>query len=170
MMLAKQEPYPAIVVDRLWNIKRTNRAANTLFAWLFDFDGAVPADLLLGQNLIRLMTTDALQPLMPNAIVLARELLTATRRMLDSSLEALTELELLEKECGIHSVQSMPHDWPVIPVVLQKNQITLSLVSTITSFGAPRDINLQDLLIESFFPTDAATQAFFLARQSEVEK
>ena len=172
MILEKQEPYPAIVVDRLWNIKRTNRAANALFAWIFDYPMTIPTDILIGQNLIRLMTAEALQPLMPNAIALARELLVATRRMFDSSIETLNELELLEKECGIHkerSIQTMqppPLDWPVIPVRLEKNQVKLSLVSTITSFGAPRDLNLQNMLIESFFPTDAVTKAFFLTLQN----
>lgn len=146
MILEKQEPYPAIVVDRLWNIKRTNRTADTLFAWMFDYPMTIPTDILIGQNLIKLMTTEALQPLMPNAIALARELLVATRRIFDSSIETLNELEMLEKECGIskefgtHTVQLLPQDWPVIPVILEKNQVRLSLVSTITSFGAPRDL------------------------------
>ena len=171
MILEKQEPYPAIVVDRLWNIKRTNRAADRLFAWIFDYEMTIPTDILIGQNLIKLMTTEALQPLMPNAKTLARELLAATQRMVDSSIEILNKLELLEKECGIHNECSshtlqQPHDWPVIPAILEKNQVKLSLVSTITSFGAPRDLNLQNMLIESFFPTDAVTKAFFLALQN----
>ena len=35
-LLAHHEPHPAVVMDRHWNVLRTNRAATDLFDWLLD--------------------------------------------------------------------------------------------------------------------------------------
>lgn len=163
LMLEKQEPYPAIVIDRLWNIQRANTAGKKMFAWISGQSDPAYANALLGQNLMRLMCSEALRPVMPNAPALARELLAVTRRMLDSSLEALVELDALEAECGLTTDQDQPpQQWPVVPVILEKDGVRLSLISTITTLGTPKDLNLQNTLIESFFPADTQTQAFFM--------
>jgi GDP-mannose 4,6-dehydratase len=41
-ILAQQEPYPAVVMDREWNLRRTNKAAERLFAWLAAGSPAAP--------------------------------------------------------------------------------------------------------------------------------
>jgi len=49
----------------------------------------------------------------------------------------------------------------LIPLQLRVRDTVLSLFSTTTVFGTPRDVTLSELAIESFYPGDAQTSAFF---------
>jgi MmyB-like transcription regulator ligand binding domain len=44
---------------------------------------------------------------------------------------------------------------------------TLSLFSTTTVFGTPRDVTLSEMAIEAFYPADAATAEFLRSRQPD---
>ncbi len=46
------------------------------------------------------------------------------------------------------------------PAVTMDDATTLQLVSTITTFGAPRDIALAEFSIEAFYPGDPATRTW----------
>jgi hypothetical protein len=48
---------------------------------------------------------------------------------------------------------------PVLPVEFQIGEITMRYFSTVTTLGTPRDITLQELRIECFFPADRETEA-----------
>jgi hypothetical protein len=48
----------------------------------------------------------------------------------------------------------------LVPLRLRVRDTVLSLFSTTTVFGTPRDVTLSELAIESFYPADAATAAF----------
>ena len=73
----------------------------------------------------------------------------------------------------------IPREWPMednsaaipplLPLTLEKDGLRMSWFTTITTFGTPQDITLQDLRIECFFPADEATDAacWRLARQSD---
>ena len=50
---------------------------------------------------------------------------------------------------------------------LRVQDATLSLFSTTTVFGTPRDVTLSELAIESFYPADAATAAFLKGHRSQ---
>ena len=53
---------------------------------------------------------------------------------------------------------SLPH--VVLPIRLRLDDGTvLSFFTTMTVFGAPLDVTLSELAVESFFPADAATEA-----------
>ena len=47
----------------------------------------------------------------------------------------------------------------LVPVVLELGGAVLSLFTTLTTFGTPRDITLDELAVELFFPADAETEA-----------
>jgi hypothetical protein len=49
---------------------------------------------------------------------------------------------------------------PLMTTILQRDEQRLSFFSTITTFGTPRDVTLDDLHIESCFPVDEETAAF----------
>jgi hypothetical protein len=53
--------------------------------------------------------------------------------------------------------------WPatslLIPFRLDFDGIELSMFTTLTTFGTPRDITLAELAVELFFPADDATEA-----------
>ena len=55
----------------------------------------------------------------------------------------------------------LPGEGPVLPMEFRKNGIRLRLFTTIATLGTPRDITLQELRIESFFPMDDETRAVF---------
>jgi transcriptional regulator with XRE-family HTH domain len=58
-MLAHHEPYPAVVMDRHWDVLEANRAAEAMFAFLLDEPAPEPP------NVVRLMFT-ALRPYVAN--------------------------------------------------------------------------------------------------------
>jgi hypothetical protein len=47
---------------------------------------------------------------------------------------------------------------PLVSMQLQKDDLSLTFFSMITTLGTPRDVTLQQLKIECFFPADAATE------------
>ena len=50
---------------------------------------------------------------------------------------------------------------PVLPLCLELGGVKLSLFSVISTFGAPQDVNTNELRIETFYPTDEATRVLF---------
>jgi hypothetical protein len=46
-----------------------------------------------------------------------------------------------------------------VPVTLRRDNVELSLFTTLTTFGTPRDVTLDELAVELFFPADDATAA-----------
>jgi transcriptional regulator with XRE-family HTH domain len=154
-VLRAHEPYPALVFDRRWNIVMTNRAVDPFFA-------RVAPDLLRPPvNLVRLgLDPRGLASMVVNLADVravfrsrvARQLATAP----DPELTALYD-ELLAAE-----PESRPVDADVvIPMILRVDGRELRLFSTITTFGTPMDITLDEVAIESYYPADAASAAYF---------
>jgi hypothetical protein len=50
---------------------------------------------------------------------------------------------------------------PFLPVRLSKDDVTLKLFTTITTLGTPHDVTVHELRLESFFPADEASRAWF---------
>lgn len=160
-VLRAHEPYPALVLDRRWNVLMTNRAVDAFFA-------DVAPDLLRPPvNLVRL----ALHPrgLAPGLVNLAdvravfrsriaRQLATTP----DSELTALYE-ELLTPEA--EEARGFVSDSDtVIPMIFRfggRGGRELRLFSTTTTFGSPMDITLAEVTIESYYPADAESAAHF---------
>ncbi|RKS79675.1 transcriptional regulator with XRE-family HTH domain [Actinomadura pelletieri DSM 43383] len=158
-VLRAHEPYPALVFDRRWNIVMTNRAFEPFFAV------ADPELLRPPVNLIRLgLDPRGLAPLVVNlgdarAVFRARvsrQLATAP----DPELTALYE-ELLAPG----SEDSSDVDFDVlIPMIIRFEGRELRMFSTITTFGTPLDITLDEVAIESYYPADAETASYFTDR------
>jgi hypothetical protein len=49
----------------------------------------------------------------------------------------------------------------VIPMILRFGGRELRLFSTITTFGTPMDITIDEIAIESYYPADAESAAYF---------
>ena len=47
----------------------------------------------------------------------------------------------------------------LLPIHIRRGDVELRLFSTIMTLGTPRDVTLQELRIETFFPADAASDA-----------
>lgn len=52
---------------------------------------------------------------------------------------------------------------PFLPMTLRKGGLELNLFTTITPLGTPHDVTVRELRLESFFPADAASRAWFAA-------
>ncbi len=160
-MLRQQEPYPAMVLDRHWNILMTNEAMNRVMSLFLDPTAVAAAG---APNAIRLSYhPQGLRPFIVNweataaAFIqwLQRDLLRAgdaeTRRLLD---------ELL-------SYPDVPRQWraldldastaPFLAMELCRGDVRLSFFTMLASLGTPYDITLHELRIECFFPADEAT-------------
>jgi len=158
-ILAQQEPYPAIVLDRHWNLLMRNGATRRFFA-LF-LESAPPV-----ANGTRLMFhPQGLRPYVQNwEEVAARIILRLHREVAANPADAGTRA-LLEELLGYPDI---PSRWrtpnfdaspaPAWSVCYRKGERIFRFFSVLATFGAPQDVTLQELRIESFFPADEPTR------------
>jgi transcriptional regulator with XRE-family HTH domain len=162
-MLAQQEPFPAVVVDRRWNVLQANHGAVALVEFLV---GPLAPNTTL--NLAdALAAPDVLRPHLSNWPDVVRYFLRSVEA--DAAADGTTEtaglLNRLLNYDGVRSAMlaaaSSPPEGPVLPMHFQKDGTRLQLFTTIATLGTPQDITLQELRIESFFPMDDDTRAVF---------
>lgn len=165
-VLRAHEPYPAVAFDRRWDILRTNRAVEPFFA------GVAPELLRPPVNLVRLgLDPRGFAPLVVNladvrAVFrarLGRQLATAP----DPALAALYD-ELLAPD---HEHDDGDGEAPgrsvadasdvVLPMILRLGGREVRMFSTLTTFGTPMDITLDEVAIELYYPADAESAAYF---------
>lgn len=157
-VLRAHEPYPAVVFDRRWNILMTNRAVDRFFA-------RVAPDLLRPPvNLVRLgLDPRGLASLVVNLADVRAAFRARIRRQLatapDTELLALFE-ELLVPDPEEAATPTVESD-VVIPMIVRIDGRELRLFSTITTFGTPMDITLDEVAIESYYPADEESAAYF---------
>ncbi len=162
-MLDHHSPYPAIVMDALGNQLMANSGALKM---LLTFVPATTLDKY--PNVYELyLAEDGLKPFLPNwpdaAAVLLQQLQTELLNTQDPA-----GYDLLNK---ILAWSHIPKDWqyraqkldqgPMFEFTIRSDQANLSFFSTLTTFGTPQDITLQELRIESFYPADKATERWF---------
>jgi transcriptional regulator with XRE-family HTH domain len=165
--LKQQEPFPALVVDRVYNLRLANAAAGRLLAFLLDLDPA-EATSALGEGanaLLLLLRPDGLRPLIENW---EEVVVWVVRRLrAEAILEgARTEADdLLQQVLGLPDVADLAHapreehDLPPTLVTrFRRGDTRLALFSMIATVGTPLDVSLQNLRVEFFFPADEATE------------
>ena len=157
-LLTQQEPYPAVVMDRHWNVVQTNDAAAAMFGFLLD--GAIPEPA----NVVRLMFT-TLRPYVANFDLTGEALIHRVHREAVGGIPDPKTAALLDE-----ILPSAPDAWrtpdfaagasPVIPVRFAKDGLDVSYFSLVTTVGTPQDVTLQEIRVESFFPADEVTAAY----------
>ena len=158
-LLDHQEPYPAVVLDRQWNVLQTNRAAPRLFARFVEL---APEP----RNLLRTMFDPAgLRPWIANWEVVAQTLVQRVFREAVGGVPDRRVLSLLEElrtypGSPTPGPLAAPAELPFYPVEFRKDALRLSFFSMVTTVGAPLDITAQELRIEAFFPADDETERF----------
>jgi len=162
-MLTQQEPFPAVVVDRRWNLLQANKGAVALVEFLV---GPVGPGVSL--NLAdALVAPDVLRPHLSNWADVVRYFLRTVEA--DATVDGTAETaNLLQRLLSYKDVRSMmlsavplATEGPVLPMHFQKGKTSLRLFTTIATLGTPQDITLQELRIESFFPMDDETRDTF---------
>ena len=155
-VLKGHEPYPAIAVDRGWNIIATNGAVGILTEQL-------PAHLIAPPiNALRLaLHPDGLAPQIVNFVEWSNHLL----HRLDQQIEASADSDLMElrKELASYAPptnDNRPNQAAIaVPLLLDTIVGRVAFVTTVTVFGTPVDITSSELAIEAFFPADASSAA-----------
>jgi transcriptional regulator with XRE-family HTH domain len=164
-VLSGHEPYPAVVVDRRWNLVAANQAIQALVA-------GVSAELLGPPlNVLRAaLHPDGLAPRIVNFSEWSEHVLDRLRRqVLLTGDEELRELE--EELRGYPGVSARASHGGVegvgdiaVTLRLRSGDGELRLLSTIATFGTAVDITAAELAIEAFFPADPETAATLQAR------
>lgn len=160
-LLRQQEPYPAIVLDRYWNVLLANEGTDRFMALFLDSEAAAA---LGPPNAMRLIChPQALRPCIVNWEATAAALIQWLHRDLLRSADGGIQL-LLDELLGYPDV---PRNWrtldldaptaPFLTIEMQKDDTHLNFFTTLTTLGTPYDITLHELRIESFFPADETT-------------
>lgn len=160
MVLAGHEPYPAVAVDRAWDVIAANRAAGVLV------DGVDAEAMAPTLNVIRAtLHPKGMAPHLVNGPEVAADLVARLRR--DAELTADPRLEALLAEIAefplVRASEPAARPSVVIPLRLRRGDRVLELFTTMTVFGSPADVTVDELAVESFFPADEATAALLRA-------
>lgn len=158
-MLDAHDPYPGVAIDRCWNVVLANRSALVLTAAVAEHVLTPPL------NVFRLcLHPEGLASRTLNFDDWAGYLLGQLRRTL--ALTGDAELAALEREvtaypnvAALDGASSAP-DEPslLVPFVVELGGRRLSMFTTLTTFGTPRDVTLDELSVELFFPADDETE------------
>jgi transcriptional regulator with XRE-family HTH domain len=157
LILKSHEPYPALAVDRHWNLVAANRMVPHLMA------GADASLLQAPVNVLRLsLHPQGLAPKIENLVQWRGHLFERLRQQIhatgDSQLASLLE-ELrgypVPDGAGEHIEGELLG--VAMPFRFRTSAGVLSFISTTTIFGTPVDVTLQELALETFFPADEPT-------------
>ncbi|HXT78416.1 MAG TPA: helix-turn-helix domain-containing protein [Acetobacteraceae bacterium] len=158
-VMAQQEPFPAVAVDRHWNLLKSNGGAVRLVEFLVG--PLVPgAPVNLADALV---APDVLRPFLVNWADVVRYFIRSVEAdaAADGTAETAALLERLLTYEGVRSSLKAPASdaatGPVLPMHFRKGAVSLQLFTTIATLGTPQDITLQELRIECFFPMDPDT-------------
>ncbi|MES3003236.1 MAG: helix-turn-helix transcriptional regulator [Pseudomonadota bacterium] len=158
LILKSHEPYPALAVDRHWNLVAANRMLPHLL------EGADPS-LVQGQvNVLRLsLHPQGLAPKIVNLAQWRAHIFERLRQQIqatgDAALAAL--LDELRAYPIPDSAEALhmegEHLGVAMPFRFRTRHGILSFISTTTIFGTPVDVTLQELALETFFAADSMT-------------
>jgi transcriptional regulator with XRE-family HTH domain len=167
-ILKQQEPYPAVVIDRLWNLLQANDAANAFTVFLFE--GAPPAPPPgKGPNLLRwILDPKALRSKISNWQEVARYLVATTYAEILAAGGEPKALAFIEEimaypdvPASFRKLRFEERPPPMLTVDYLVGGKALSVFTTIATLGTPQDITLQEVRVESFFPADDRSDALF---------
>lgn len=164
MMLANHAPFPALAIDRAWDIRLTNAPFDLLVATL----GSELWTRVGGteRNLLRLMFhPQGLRPHVTNWAIAGPLLWQRARREADS-LGGEAMKSVLDELAPYQAADTLASDagsllLPVLPVDIEKDGLRLSLFTVISTFGTAQDVTADELKIETLFPADVATETLF---------
>lgn len=161
-LLEMHEPYPAFVLDRLWNIVLWNRPHERLIKALSS--GELDIAELNAMDLV--CEPGPIRERIVNWPVVARAVVGRLESQLAQTPSDIGLIELWERVSsypGIEALDREPTTSPtdiLIPLEMRLDEITVSLFNTLAVFGTAQEVTLSELVIESFFPADDATRKF----------
>jgi transcriptional regulator with XRE-family HTH domain len=168
-VLTGHEPYPAVVVNRWWELVDANPAIS-----LFTRQAA-PGLLEPPVNVLRLsLHPDGMAPRIANLRQWRTHLLTRLHRQVESTGDQ--RLAALHAELGAYPGGESESTRPsaladiVVPLRYRTENTELSFISITAMVGTPMDITVSELAIESFYPADETTAAALLPGPARANK
>jgi MmyB-like transcription regulator ligand binding domain len=168
--LIAHEPYPAVVVDRHWNVVAWNRGVNYVNRGVAPELRAPPA------NALRIaLHPDGLAPRISNLADWSGYLLARLRREIEATGDP--DLEALYQELAGYPGVGTENDRADAPTpndIMLKHELRLddtdlALFCTFTTFGTARDLTLAELTILAFYPANPQTAEAIAAAVSEAQ-
>lgn len=160
LVLKGHEPFPAVAVDRHWNVVSANKPIGVLIASISQELSKPPL------NIMRIsLHPGGLASQIVNFHEVRAHLIARLKRQIELSgdaqlAELLREISAYPKPSrSVVPIREGNADDVVIKTILDTPVGRLSLFSTMTIFGSPVDVTLSELAIESFFPADSETAA-----------
>lgn len=161
LILERQEPFPAVVMDRHWNLIRSNSAASRFFGLFLD-----PERVGQPPNVLRMMfDPEGLRPAVLNWEAVGYGLVRRVYREAVGGVADETLSRLLDE---VLSLPDVPRRWrhpdldapsvPFLAIDFRHEERIYRYFSAVTTLGTPQDITLQEIRIECFFPADPETE------------
>lgn len=156
LILKGHEPFPALAIDRHWNMVAANKTVPLLLE-------GVPEKLLAPPiNVLRLsLHPEGLASRIANLEQWRAHLLRRLKKQVEDTADL--ELENLLNELNRYKSKgkskNIENEQPiVIPLTLESKFGTLSFISTTTVFGTPVDVTISEIALETFFPAEEITR------------
>ena len=163
-LLRQQAPFPAVAMDRYWNVIATNDAAPAFFGRFIDL-GSRPKP----RNLLHLMFDPAgIQPFLVRFEDTARSLLQRLHRetvghaMDERTRTLLSELIAYPGVPQVFDSAPSREILPMVPLGFRAGEDVIELFSMIATIGTPQTITAQELRLEMMFPVDEASENAYL--------
>ncbi len=161
-ILHQQEPYPAIVIDEVWNIRMRNAASERIFR-LFRELSELPGER--AQNAMHILCH-------PKGV---RRFMTNWEEFVGPLIQSIHHEAVVSNSAGVLQLRDellsypgMPASWktanpasiapPLLTMKLKKGDLEFSFFATLTTFAHPHEVTLQQLRVECLFPADPATE------------
>lgn len=167
LVLKGHEPFPALAVDRHWNLIAANAAVGPFLV-------NEPELLVQPMNVLRMtLHPKGMAPRIANLTEWRGHLLDRLRRQIEATADAT--LKALYDELKAYpappAAVGAPHGQDLggvaVPMRLQTEQGLMSFISTVTVFGTPTDVTLSELALETFFPADDFTAKALISLAAE---
>jgi transcriptional regulator with XRE-family HTH domain len=164
-ILRQHEPFPALVMDRYWNVLMTNEGAPRFFNRFIDM-----AARKTPRNMLHLMfDPQGMRPFVANWEDTAKSLF---ERVYRESIGRVVDDKTKELLAALLAYPDVKSAWknpvalsfmPVIPMSYVKDGQMLNYFSMVTTVGTPQTVAAQELRIESMFPADEETETRHMA-------
>ena len=163
-VLRQHEPFPALVMDRYWNVHLRNDATSRFFNCFIDLEKRPTP-----RNLLHLMfDPEGMRPFIANwedvaASLIQRVYRESVGRVTDQKTKEL--LEALQAYPEFRTELKKPQAsniLPFIPISFVKKGKKVNFFSMITTVGTPLSITAQELRMECMFPVDEESEEHYL--------
>jgi transcriptional regulator with XRE-family HTH domain len=171
-ILHRHEPFPAIVMDRHWNVLKTNESAPKFFNFFIDLSARKAP-----RNLLQLMSDpDGLKPFIANWEDTSKSL---AERVYREAVGRFADEKTEQLVAGLLSGSVVETEWtapdssgglPVVPISFAYDGHKLNYFSMISTVATPQMVAAEELRVECMFPADQETERRHLAMMNGIHQ